>query len=58
VSRTTDDQDASADRADAPPPPKKPYTAPQLVEYGSVARLTAAKSGTPNDAGMPMNVCL
>lgn len=44
---------AAADSLD-----KRPYSPPDLVEYGSVARLTAVKSGSPTDAGMPMTVCL
>ena len=37
---------------------KRAYAPPELVEYGSVARLTATKSGAPTDSGMPMTTCL
>jgi hypothetical protein len=30
---------------------KCPYTTPKLVEYGSVSKLTEAKSGGPSDVG-------
>ena len=37
---------------------RKPYQAPRLQAYGSVAKLTGTKSGSPVDGGMPMTVCL
>jgi hypothetical protein len=39
---------------------KKPYTAPVFTEYGSVAKLTRASSGSLGDGGGGgmMRVCL
>ena len=40
---------------------KKPYTAPKLLEYGSVTKLTESKGGTTPDgkSGMTMpQMCL
>jgi hypothetical protein len=52
----------------APPPEgapagraKKPYRAPQLTEYGSVAKLTQSSAGSGADGGMKasqMKSCL
>ena len=39
-------------------PGKRPYTAPSVQEFGSVSKLTTAKTGAPTDAGMPMTSCL
>jgi hypothetical protein len=44
--------------AAAPGSPKRPYRAPRVEEFGSVSKLTTAKTGTPTDAGMPMSTCL
>jgi hypothetical protein len=33
-------------------PRKKPYRAPQVVDYGHVSRLTAGSTGTHSDKGM------
>lgn len=40
------------------PPAKRPYSAPSLQEFGSVSKLTTAKTGAPTDNGMPRNTCL
>jgi hypothetical protein len=34
-----------------PTAPKKPYKAPQLVEYGHISKLTAGTSGSHSDKG-------
>jgi hypothetical protein len=39
-----------------PTAPKKPYKAPQLVEYGHISKLTAGTSGTHTDKGTHANV--
>jgi hypothetical protein len=40
-------------------PKKKAYTAPRMVEYGNVAKLTQGGTGTVGDAqGMNMAPCL
>lgn len=51
-----DDAKDTAARED----PKKPYTEPRLIEYGSVAKLTQSGSGNKNDGGGGgmMRVCL
>jgi hypothetical protein len=39
--------------------PKKLYATPQLIEYGSVEKLTQSASGTVGDGtGMNMQPCL
>jgi hypothetical protein len=38
--------------------PKKAYTAPRLVEYGSVAKLTQTGGVTVKDLGSMQRVCL
>ena len=38
--------------------PKKPYTAPRLVEYGSVAKLTQTGGITVKDLGSMRRACL
>jgi len=40
------------------PPRKRPYHSPSVQEFGSVSKLTTAKTGTPVDGGMPMSTCL
>ena len=40
------------------PPRKRPYHAPTVQEFGSVSKLTTAKTGAPTDGGMPMTSCL
>jgi hypothetical protein len=43
------------------PAPKKPYTAPKLVVYGTVSKLTQFSAGSGNDggpAGMNLMTCL
>ena len=42
------------------PAAKKPYTTPQLVDYGSIAKLTQGGNGTGADGGPPgmSMVCL
>ena len=43
------------------PAAKKPYRAPRLTEYGSVAKLTQANAGSGTDSGMKasqMKTCL
>lgn len=50
--------ESSTPQSTAPAPVKRPYRAPQIEEFGSVSKLTTAKTGTPVDGGMPMNVCL
>jgi hypothetical protein len=45
----------------ATPGGKKPYRAPQLTEYGSVAKLTQSNAGSGADGGMKasqMMTCL
>ena len=40
---------------------KKPYRSPELIEYGSVAKLTQANAGSGADGGMKasqMMTCL
>ena len=37
----------------APSPPKKPYRAPRLVEYGDLRAITRTKGGMMNDGGLP-----
>jgi len=40
--------------SDEPKDSKQPYAKPELVEYGSVAKLTAAKSGPIKDGNSGM----
>ncbi len=42
------------------PQAKKPYTAPQMIEYGQIAKLTRGSSGTVGDGigAMQMIACL
>jgi hypothetical protein len=40
-----------------PPPDRRPYHAPELVEYGSVAKLTQGGGMSGND-GVMMMFCL
>lgn len=35
------------------PQQKKPYRAPQLVEYGDLQKITQGKGGMMNDSGNP-----
>jgi len=44
--------------AGARPTPKKAYTAPRLVEYGSVAKLTQTGGITVKDTGGMRRACL
>lgn len=37
---------------------KKAYAAPRLIEYGSVAKLTATGTGSTSDGSMSMKGCL
>jgi hypothetical protein len=39
---------------------RRPYAAPELVEYGTVAKLTQGNSGSLSDFGgtMAMKICL
>ena len=37
---------------------KKAYATPRLIEYGSVAKLTATGAGSTSDGGMSMKSCL
>ena len=37
---------------------KKAYATPRLIEYGSVAKLTATGAGSTSDGTMSMKVCL
>ena len=39
-------------------PARKVYAAPRLIEYGSVAKLTASGTGSTSDGGMTMMGCL
>ena len=41
-----------------PQPPKKIYATPQLVEYGSIEKLTQTGSANIGDALMQMMACL
>jgi hypothetical protein len=42
-----------------PKPERKAYIAPELVEYGSITKLTQGATGTVGDAlGMNMAPCL
>jgi hypothetical protein len=42
-----------------PKPARKPYTPPQMIEYGQIAKLTRGSSGTVGDGtGMNMPACL
>ncbi|MGH9313420.1 MAG: lasso RiPP family leader peptide-containing protein [Vicinamibacterales bacterium] len=53
------DRPREADRSDGiPPPGRRPYRKPELIEYGSVAKLTQSGSITGGDSmGMTM-ACL
>jgi len=44
----------------APQPPRKPYEKPELIEYGSIAKLTQGTATIVNDAGggMRFMMCL
>ena len=39
-------------------PVKRKYTTPQLIEYGSVAKLTATSTASKADVGMTAMTCL
>ena len=39
-------------------PVKRKYTTPQLIEYGSVAKLTASSTSSKADVAMTAMVCL
>jgi len=41
-----------------PQPTKKPYARPELVEYGSIEKLTQTGSQATGDAAMTMMACL
>lgn len=51
--------DAGTPQSITPPaaPPKRPYATPQLEEFGSVSKLTTAKTGVSTDGTKPMS-CL
>lgn len=53
--RGNEDDEASPASAD-----RKPYEAPRLVEYGSIAKLTQGNQTVNNDggAGMVLMMCL
>jgi hypothetical protein len=55
---TTPDEPREDDRSDAAPvPDRRPYCAPELIEYGSVAKLTQSGSMFGFDS-MTMMGCL
>lgn len=44
-----DDPRDESTASPASPPARQPYTAPQLIDYGSVAELTQGAAGTRTD---------
>jgi hypothetical protein len=49
------DEPRDADSSEGvPPPDRRPYHAPELVEYGSVAKLTQNAGMTGSDMSMMM----
>jgi hypothetical protein len=49
----------SEDKKQTDKPPRKAYAPPQLVEYGSITKLTQGASGAVGDGtGMNMPPCL
>ena len=45
----TTDEDGSARAAPAPVGPRRPYASPELIEYGSIAKLTQSGGRTRNE---------
>lgn len=37
-----------------PSPARRPYVAPELVEYGSIAKLTQSGGSTRSESGVPV----
>ena len=52
MARTMDDRTRTPARAGVTPPPadRRPYSTPKLIEYGSVAQLTAGSLSRQSDA--------
>jgi hypothetical protein len=54
-----DKNDRTKEKAETPPKRgRKPYKKPNLVEYGSVAKLTQAGGSKASDAGGRKGQCL
>jgi hypothetical protein len=52
------DQSTKRDTATAPPEGRKTWSAPRLLEYGHIGKLTQGSSGTKNDSGTKRMTCL
>jgi hypothetical protein len=46
------------DTSGLPPALRRPYAPPELVEYGTVAKLTQGVGGSGTDFSMMMMLCL
>ena len=59
-SRRPDDAPATGAASDSFAPGRRAYVAPELVEYGTVSKLTQTGTGSFNDGGgmMMMMACL
>lgn len=56
---STPPRDDSEQPRPAAAPPRRPYVAPRLVEYGSIAKLTQSQGSTLPEGGRPnMQPCL
>ena len=52
------DHSAKRDTATTPPEGRKTWSAPRLLEYGHIGKLTQGASGTKADSGTKRMTCL